>query len=59
MNNAIINIKTAQGADGWTQCSSALSDFKNGYWSQNLLWEVTADGEMEMDRFTPNALGMY
>ena len=59
MNNAIINIKTAQGADGWTQCSSALTDLKNGYWSQNLLWEVTADGEMDMDRFRPGALGTY
>ena len=58
-NNAIINIKTSMDADGWTQCSSALSDFKTGYWSQNLLWEVTMDGPMDMDKFTPAALGMY
>ena len=59
MVNAIINFETAQGEAGWTQCSSALTDLKNGYWGQNLLWEVTADGNMNMERFTPGALGTY
>lgn len=57
--NAIISLKTAQGDQGWTQCSSALTDLKSGYWGQNLLWGVTADGKMDSERFAPGALGSF
>ncbi|MFO7962733.1 MAG: DUF1329 domain-containing protein [Desulfobacterales bacterium] len=55
--NCIVNYDTAKGEPAWTQCSSSLSDLKNNFWSQNLLWTVTADAPMIKERFSPGALG--
>ncbi|MFO7962741.1 MAG: DUF1329 domain-containing protein [Desulfobacterales bacterium] len=54
---AVINYATAQDQPAWTQCSDAMTDLKNFYWSNNLLDTVTADGPMNMDHFNPAALG--
>lgn len=55
--NCIVNFTTAQGQPGWVQCSASLTDLKNNFWSQNLLWTVTADAPMAKERFTPGACG--
>ena len=55
--NAVINYATAQKQPAWTQCSASLTDLKNSFWSNNLLWTVTADGPMNMNRFDPAAIG--
>lgn len=55
--NAVINYATAQDQPAWTQCSASLTDLKNNFWSQNLLWTVTADSPMDKERFTPGMLG--
>ncbi len=55
--NAVINYATAQKQPAWTQCSSSLTDLKNNFWSNNLLWTITADAPMDKERFTPAALG--
>jgi hypothetical protein len=59
MVNGFRKINTPQGDTGpWCSVSS-FTDFKTGFWTQNLLNKICTNCEMDYNRFNPGALGTF
>ncbi len=58
MGFAKVETATPGESGPWNSVSS-LTDFKTGYWGQNLLYKICADCKMDVGRFHPGALGTF
>ena len=56
--NGFKKVETDNGPGPWMSVAS-LTDFKTGFWTQNLLNEICADCEVDYIRFNPGSLGTF
>jgi hypothetical protein len=57
--DAFAKAKTVPGGTGPWLTGASYTDFKTGYWTQNLLRELAINSGLEVYPFEPGALGRY